>query len=118
MQTPMMPCHLIPMWHEWNMNANDIMMTWLASYVSDITSGLCIACMHEGACALCINSVSKDQSGLACIQAANLNLGKITASHFQVLDTQNANENMPNMIPIAYLNSNLMECNENLAWGK
>ena len=25
---------------------------------------------------------------------------------------------MPNMIPIAYLNENLMDCNENSAWGK
>ena len=25
---------------------------------------------------------------------------------------------MPNMITIAYLNENLMDCNENLAWGK
>ena len=24
---------------------------------------------------------------------------------------------MPNMIPIAYLNENFMDCNENLAWG-
>ena len=50
--------------------------------------------------------------------ASQLNLGKITASHFQVLNTHNANENMPNMIPIAYLNETLMDCNENLAWGK
>ena len=49
---------------------------------------------------------------------ANSNLVKITASHFQVLNTQNANENMPNMIPIAYLNENFTNCNENLAWGK
>ena len=25
---------------------------------------------------------------------------------------------MPNMIPIAYLNENFMDSNENLAWGK
>ena len=49
---------------------------------------------------------------------ANSNLVKITASHFQVLNTQNANENMPNMIPIAYLNENFTNCNENFAWGK
>ena len=49
---------------------------------------------------------------------ANANLGKLTASHFQVLNTQNANENMPNMIPIAYLNEILMDCNENQAQGK
>ena len=49
---------------------------------------------------------------------ADLNLAKITTSHFQVLNTQNANQYMPNMIPIAYLNENLTDCNENLAWGK
>ena len=49
---------------------------------------------------------------------ANLNLRKISTSHFQVLSTQNANENMPNMFPIEYLNQNVRYCNENLAWGK
>ena len=49
---------------------------------------------------------------------ADLSLEKITASHFQVLNTQNANKNMPNMIPIAYFNENFMDCNENLAWFK
>ena len=34
-------------------------------------------------------------------------------NHFTFLGTK-----MPNMIPIAYLNDNLMDCNENLAWGK
>ena len=46
------------------------------------------------------------------------NLGKLTTSHFWELNTQSANKNIPNMIPIAYLNENLMDCNENLAWGK
>ena len=43
MQTPMMSCHLIPIWHEWNTIADDIMMTWFTLYVnpSDITSGMC-----------------------------------------------------------------------------
>ena len=54
---------------------------------------------------------------LVCTQA-DLNLVKLTASHFWVLNNQNANENMPNMIPIAHLNGNLMDCNENLAWGE
>ena len=49
---------------------------------------------------------------------ADLNLRKLTASHFDVLITQNANENMPNMFPIVYLNENLRYCNKNLAWGK
>ena len=44
---------------------------------------------------------------------ANSNLRKLTASHFKVLITQNANENMPNMFPIVYLNENLRYCNEN-----
>ena len=47
---------------------------------------------------------------------ADQNLGKITASHFGVLITQNANMNMPNMILIAELNKNLPDCNENLGW--
>ena len=48
---------------------------------------------------------------------AELNLRKLTASHFWVLITQNANKNMPNMFHIVYLNENL-RYNENLAWGK
>ena len=47
MQTPMMSCHVIPMWHEWNTNAYDVMMTWLAfnRNPSDITSGMHNACV-------------------------------------------------------------------------
>ena len=114
-----MPCHLIPTWHKWNANANDVMVTWFTLYASLVMSSWACAsctCMH-GTCALCKNSMSKYLSGLVCMQA-DLNLQKITTSHFQVLNTQNTNENMPNMIPIAYLNTNLMDCNENLAWGK
>ena len=48
----------------------------------------------------------------------NSNLEEITSSHLWVLNTQNANENMANMIPMAYLNENLMDCNEDWAWGK
>ena len=73
-------------------------------------------CVH-GTCALCKATVSKYSSGLACMQA-NPNLARITTAHFQVLDTRNANRNMPNLIPIAYLNENMTDCNENLAWGK
>ena len=72
--------------------------------------------MH-GTHALDKNGVSKYLIGMACMQA-DLNLGKLTASHLWVLNTQNANKNMPNMFPIAYLNENLRYCNENLAWGK
>ena len=60
---------------------------------------------------------SKYLSGLSCMHA-DLDLVKITTSHLQVLNIQNANGHMPNMILIAYLNENLTNCNENLAWSK
>ena len=113
MQTPMLSCHLIPMWHKWNGNTNDLMMMWFALFANVVTSHLACTsrtCMH-GACALNKCGTSKYPSGLACTQA-NSNLGKLTTSNFWVLNTQNVNENMPNMIPIAYLNENLMDCNE------
>ena len=107
MQTPMMSCHLICMWHEFNTNANDVMMTWFTSYANLVMSHLaCITCTCvHGAHALCKNSMSKYPSGLACMQA-NSNLREIATSHFQELNTQNASQNMQNMIPIAYLNEN------------
>ena len=118
-QAPMMSCHLILMWHECNANADDIMMTLFTLFATLVMS--CLACMlhthMHGACALIKNGMSKYLSGLACMQAI-LNLGKLTTSHIQVLNTQNANRNMPNIFPIAYLNQNLRYCNENLAWGK
>ena len=54
MQTPMTPCHLIPMGHEWNASTNDVIVTWFALFANLVTS--CQACtlhmcMH-GACAL------------------------------------------------------------------
>ena len=61
--------------------------------------------------------MSKYSNGLTGMQA-DLNLRKLTASHFNAKNTQNENENMPNMFPIVYLNENLRYCNENLAWGK
>ena len=44
----MTSCHLIPTWHEWNANADDVMMTWLTLYVnpSDVTLGMHNACTH------------------------------------------------------------------------
>ena len=62
---------LIPMWHEWNVNTNDVMMMWFALYVNLVMS--CLACemcmsMH-GVCALFKTSTSKSLSGLACAQA-------------------------------------------------
>ena len=57
------------MWHEWNANADDITMTWLALYANLVTSH--VACMmHEcmdGTHALCKNNMSKYLS--ACMQA-------------------------------------------------
>ena len=104
---------------KWNANANDIMMTWFALYVNPlITHWACMTCMHvHGTCALCKTSTSKYLSSLACMQA-DMNIVKITSSHFQVLNAQNAIENIPNMILIAYLNENFTNCNENLSWGK
>ena len=118
MRTPMMSCYLIAMWHEWNANADDIMMTYFALFANLVSSHLaCMSCMHmHGACALIKYGMPKYLSGLVCTQA-NSNLGKLTASHYWVLNTQNANKNMQNMFPIAYLNENLRHCNENLAWG-
>ena len=72
--------------------------------------------MH-GACALNKMGMPKYLISLMGMPA-NLNLRKLTTSHFHVLIMQNANENMPNMFPIVYLNENLRYCNENLAWGK
>ena len=80
------------MWHEWNMNTDDVMMTWFTSYMNPVMSCLaCPMCMSvHGTCALCRNSASKYLSSLACMQTGP-NLVKITALHFQVLNTQNAN---------------------------
>ena len=71
-----------------------LVMSCLAS-----TMHTCVHRIHD----LSNMGASKYPSGLVCMQAGS-NLEKITASHFQVLNTQHANENMPNMIPIAYLN--------------
>ena len=115
----MMSFRLIPMWHKWNVNSDDIMMTWFALYANLVMSHLaCVThVLMHGAYVLCKNSASKYSSSLVCMQP-NSNFSKITASHSQVLNSQNANANMPNMIPIAYLNKNFMDCNDNLAWGK
>ena len=119
MQTLMMSCHLISTWHEWNTNAGDIMVTWFAHDANLVTSRWACA-LHvreHGVHAILKMGVSKYSNGLIGTPADS-NLGKLTTSHFQVLITQNANENMPDMFPIVYLNENLRYCNENLAWGK
>ena len=72
--------------------------------------------MH-GACAISKMGALKYSNGLTGTPA-NLNLRKLTPSHFNALITQNTSENMPNMFPIVYLNENLRYCNENLAWDK
>ena len=79
----------------------------------DVRMGMCITCtcMH-GARAIIKMGVFKYSYGLMGMPADS-NLGKLTASHFNALITQNANENMPNMFPLVYLNENLRYCNEN-----
>ena len=94
-------------------------MMWFTLFANLVTSHLaCTSWAHgHGEHDLIKNDTPKYLSGLACMQADS-NLGKLTTSHCQVLNTQNANGNMPNMFPIVYLNENLRYCNENLTWGK
>ena len=113
----MTSCHFIHTWHEWNVNTHDIMMMWFTLFVNLVMSCLaCMlhACMH-GTHAPYKYGAPKYLSGLSWMQAKS-NLGKLTASHFQVPNTQYENKNMPNMFPIAYLNDNLRYCNESLAF--
>ena len=87
------------------MNTDDVMMMWFVLYANLVMTCLAFmmhAHMH-GTHALNKYGASKYPSGLACMQA-NLKLEKIAASHFWVVNAQNANKSMPNMIPIAYLN--------------
>ena len=92
----MTSCHIIPIWHEWNVNANDILMTWLPHMQALVTS--CQACMTcvcmHNACALSDFGTTMYFSQPACMQAG-WNLGKITASHLGALITQISNKNMP-----------------------
>ena len=70
------------------MNTNDIMMMWFTLFVNLVTSHLACAlhALVHGAHALYKYDMSKYLSGLACLQA-DLNIEKITASHFHVLNT-------------------------------
>ena len=104
----MTSCHLIPVWHKWNTDAGDIMVTWFASYVNLVTSHMHV----HGTCAIIKMGALKYSNSLMGTPA-DLNLKKLTASHSYVLITQNANENMPNMFLIVYLNENLRYCNKN-----
>ena len=67
------------MWHEWNMNANDVMMMRLASYVNPSDVVLSTHDMHAHACAHCLSKIgtSKYSSGLACMQS-DPNSAKLT----------------------------------------
>ena len=88
----MTSCYIIVLWHEWNANTNDVMMMWFTLYVNLVMSLLACAmhvCTYDTH-ALCRTSASKYFSGLVCFQT-DPNLAKITASHFQVLNAQNAN---------------------------
>ena len=112
--TLMTSCHLIPTWHEWNANDGDVMVTWFTYDANLVTSRWACAphAREHGARAMNKMGASKYLNGLAGTPA-DQNLRKITASHFKVLITQNANENMPDMFLIVYLNENLRYCNEN-----
>ena len=56
------------MWHEWNVNANDVMMTWFAFFANPVMSQLAYAMhMHvHGAHAPNKYGTSKYLSSLAC----------------------------------------------------
>ena len=73
-------------------------------------------CMHC-ACALGKMGMLKSSNSLTGM-SGDSNLMKLTTSCFNVLITQNVNENMPNMFLIVYLNEILRQCNENFLWGK
>ena len=90
------------------------MVTWFASYANLVTSrwACALRVRVHGARAIIIMGASKYSNGLMGTPADS-NLGKINVSHFKVLITQNANENMPDMFLIVYLNENLRYCNEN-----
>ena len=65
----MTSCHLIPTWHEWNVNANDVMMAWFALDVNFVMLHLACA-MHaqmHGTYALNKYDACKYPSGLACM---------------------------------------------------
>ena len=86
-----MSCHLILMWHEWNAISGDVMVTWFTSYANLVTSRWACtshACMH-GAHALSKMGMTKYSNSLTGMPA-DLNLRKLTTSHFWVLITQNA----------------------------
>ena len=97
------------MWHELNTNTGDITVMWLAYDVNLVMSRWACAscvCVH-GASAIIKMGTSKHSNGLTGAPANSI------ASHFKALIAQNANKNMPEMVPIVYLKENLRYCNEN-----
>ena len=73
-------------------------------------------CVH-GAHAIIKMGTLKYSNGLTGMPASS-NLRNLTTSRYIVLIPKNANEKMPNMFLIVYLNENLRYCNENWGWGK
>ena len=114
MQTPMTSCHIIPTWYEWNANAGDVMVMWFASYANLVMSQWArVSHVHMHGAHAIIKMGTLMYSNCLTGMPANSNLRKLTASHFKVLITQNANKNMPNIFLIVYLNENYRYCNEN-----
>ena len=72
------------MWHEWNVNAGDVMVTWCASYVNLMTS--CFACaLHtreHGTCEI-INMGTFNYLNSLTGMPAESNLMKLTVSHLK-----------------------------------
>ena len=73
----------------WGCGANLVMSRWACV--------LCV-CVH-GAHAIIEMGASKYLNSLMGMPADS-NLRKLTTSHFNVLISQNANKNMPNMFPL------------------
>ena len=73
------------MWHEWNTNARDVLVTWFASYLNLVTpQWACVSGVHmHGTCAIIKIGMLKylNLTGMP----ADLNIWRFTASHFNVL---------------------------------
>ena len=98
-------------------SAGDIMVTWFTSNAYLVMSCWAWSCTHmHGTCAIIEMGAYTYSNGLMGMPAGS-NLMKLT-TYFNALIAQNANKNMLDMFPVAYLNENLTYCNENLACGK
>ena len=107
---------LIPIWHKWNVNSTMSCTYGLHQMQTLVMScQACAACVHvHGTCSLHISGVPI----WSLYMEAKPTLDKISTSHYQVLNTQFANDIMPKRILIAQLNKNIPDCNENLGVGK